>query len=814
MECGVNQMTSVFERLLNMSITGSIVIAVVLLARLCLKRAPKIYSYLLWSVVLFRLLCPVSFSSDVSVLEPVPGRSADSGWTVSYQPLRQADQIETRPQAEATPEGLEHQKTEQPKGKVTPMDIGAWVWLLGAVGMGGFSLAQYALLRRRLAEAVPLGGNVYLCDRIASPFVMGLFRPNIYLPSETPEEERSFILAHERYHIRRVDPVWKALAYLALCIHWFNPLAWLAFCLAGKDMELSCDEAVLKGLGVEVRADYAQALLRLATHKRVFSGMPLAFGEGDTKGRIRNMARWKRPKVWVSALCGAVLLVTVAVCAMNPRQGKPLEELTRISGPAGIGVGDFYCTLPEGYTMEARELEQAKTGDGIMQVITDGTNVLGGVLHFEQGTIQENITALYRALGVPEEEPLGYMSGGSAGKNVTISIFSDVPEGQPRLVQHQHNLYYWGDLIYDLWFDEQAMPQDIMESLLNSVSLGGQLTYSSGVIPYEIGDLPQGLSSFVDGDGSIWFRKGEAIVGGIADYPIPQGVYDPMDEVFLWLQDVGIPDYEDETLMDIGMFTFGGDSCNVTFADDSEPPTVKRTHIFHVTSDTVYDFWWDELQLSREEQDALKDAVRYVQPTLELSEDLPEEELAYRKCKTVMNGIQEAQDGGIQIRTLRHSGNTPEEDYTEDFYYAPEVGFLRLTTTAQGETRGELERGERYFTCQGGTWTETQAPEVMTGPWLGAFYFVKHYVTYDAAIDLQEGTGYMFRVNAPFDESPDAAPNYFACFDFDPEDNFTDVFLQINPVRDNSYTLTESVVSTDAQAVSARIQAAFEEATK
>ena len=279
MECGVNQMTSVFERLLNMSITGSIVIAVVLLARLCLKRAPKIYSYLLWSVVLFRLLCPVSFSSDVSVLEPVPGRSADSGWAVSSQPLRQAVQCETRPQAEATPEGLEHQKTEQPKGKVTPMDIGAWVWLLGAVGMGGFSLAQYALLRRRLAEAVPLGGNVYLCDRIASPFVMGLFRPNIYLPSETPEEERSFILAHERYHIRRVDPVWKALAYLALCIHWFNPLAWLAFCLAGKDMELSCDEAVLKGLGVEVRADYAQALLRLATHRRVFSGMPLAFGE-------------------------------------------------------------------------------------------------------------------------------------------------------------------------------------------------------------------------------------------------------------------------------------------------------------------------------------------------------------------------------------------------------------------------------------------------------------------------------------------------------------------------------------------------------
>ena len=810
-------MASVFERLLNMSVTGSIVIAVVLLVRLCLKRAPKIYSYLLWSVVLFRLLCPVSFSGNVSVLEPVPGSRVDPVGTVSYQPVQWAAQSVVQPRVEAAPANPEWQQTEQPPKPTSPMAVAAWVWLVGAAGMAGYSLVQYGLLRRRLAEAVCLEGNVYLSDRIFSPFVIGLFCPKIYLPSGTPEGERPFILSHERHHIRRGDPMWKLLGYLALCLHWFNPFVWLAFCLAGKDMEMSCDEAVIRGLGEAVRADYAQALLRLATHKRILPGMPLAFGEGDTKGRIRNMAQWKRPKVWVSALCGAVLLAIVAVCALNPKQGQPLEELTRMSGPAGIGVGDFYFTLPEGDTLEAREMEQTKTGDGTMQVITDGTNILGGVLHFAQGGIQENIMALYRALGVPEEEPLGYMSGGSAGKEVTISIFSDVPDGQPRLVQHQHNLYYWGNQIYDLWFDEQTMPQDTMESLLNSVSLGGQLTYSSGTIPYEIGDLPDGLSSFVDGDGNIWFQKGETIVGGIADYAIPQGVYDPMDEVFLWLEDVGIPDYEDETLMDIGMFTFGGDSCNVTFADDSENPTVKRTHIFHVTSDTVYDFWRDELQLSREEQDALKDAVQYVQPTLELDEDLSEEELAYRKCKTVMNGVQEALDTGIQIRTVRHSGNTPEEDYTEDFYYDPEVGFLRLTTTAQGETRGELYmdmEDSSYFTYQSGAWTEAQEPEVGTYPWLGSFYFVKHYVTYDAAIDLQGGTGYMFRVNAVFEDIPEAAPNYFACFDFDSEGNFTDVFLQINPVRDNSYTLTESVVSTDAQVISARIQEAYTEVAK
>lgn len=663
-------MTSVFERLLNMSVTGSIVIAVVLLVRLCLKQAPKIYSYLLWSVVLFRLLCPVSLSGGVSVLEPVPGSRVDPVGTVSYRPVQRAAQSVVQSRVEAVPVDPERPQTEQPKETASPMAIAAWVWCLGAAGLGLYSLVQYGLLRQKLAEAARLEGNVYLSDRVPSPFVMGMLRPKIYLPSQTPEGERPFILAHERHHIRRGDPVWKLLAYLALCLHWFNPFVWLAFCLAGKDMEMSCDEAVIRGLGAEIRADYAQALLRLATHKRILSGMPLAFGEGDTKGRIRNMARWKQPKVWVSVLCGAVLLVIVAVCALNPKQGQPLEELTRMSGPAGVGVGDFYFTLPEGYTLEAREMEQNTTGDGTMQVITDGTNILGGVLHFKQGGIQENITALYEALGVSKEEPLGYMSGGSAGEEVTISIFSDVPDGQPRLVQHQHNLYYWGDQIYDLWFDEQTMSQDAMESLLNSVSLDGWLT----------------------------------------------------------------------------------------------------------------------------------------------QEDSSEEELAYRKCETVMNSIQEVLDSGIQIRTVRHSGRTPDEDYTEDFYYDSEGDFLRMTTTAQGETRGELYREDRYFIYQGSTWTETETPEKMVAPWIWKFSF--DYVTYDAAIDLQDGTGYMFRVDAPFDDTLDAAPNYFACFDFDPEDNFTDVFLQINPVRDNSYTLTESVVSTDAQAVSARIQEAFAEAAK
>ena len=148
---------------------------------------------------------------------------------------------------------------------------------------------------------------------------MGLFRPKIYLPSTLTETERGYILRHEQYHIRRRDYLVKFLAFLALCVHWFNPLVWVAFVLAGKDMEMSCDEAVVKELGEDIRADYSASLLSLATGHRIVAGMPLAFGEGDTGGRIRNLLKWKRPRPWVIAVCAVVCVGLIALCAANPK---------------------------------------------------------------------------------------------------------------------------------------------------------------------------------------------------------------------------------------------------------------------------------------------------------------------------------------------------------------------------------------------------------------------------------------------------------------------------------------------------------------
>ena len=195
--------------------------------------------------------------------------------------------------------------------------IGSLIWLLGIATMAIYSAVSYFSLRRKLVGSILLRDNIYLADGIGSPFVMGFIRPKIYLPSALSEQEQSYIILHEQHHIRRGDHITKALAFIALCIHWFNPLVWVAFVLSSKDMEMSCDEAVVKKLGEGIRADYSASLLSLATGRRIIAGTPLAFGEGDTKSRIKNMLNWKEARpavVFVSVV--AVLLVAI-VCGTN-----------------------------------------------------------------------------------------------------------------------------------------------------------------------------------------------------------------------------------------------------------------------------------------------------------------------------------------------------------------------------------------------------------------------------------------------------------------------------------------------------------------
>ena len=352
----------IFKSVLNMSLTGAVVICFVMFARLLLRNAPKVFSYALWAVVLFRLLCPVSFSSAFSLLNFTKATVSDSEGlvtSVEYAPvidiyqykqeITEAEQEEpilnhepqevyenqsipeNRTEVTPTPDAVRQQATAEPVRE--PIYYAVIIWLVGMGVMLIYNIYSYYKLGKKIVGAVRLRNNIYLADHIPSPFVMGILRPKIYLPSALEPSERKYIIAHERYHIRRKDHIIKLLAYTALCVHWFNPLVWVAFAMSGKDMEMSCDEAVIGRMGPKIRADYSASLLRLATGHRIIAGTPLAFGEGDTKGRVLNMAKWKKPKFWV-VICAAIVCIGVLVaCAMNPSGTNQQVEMNETTVP-------------------------------------------------------------------------------------------------------------------------------------------------------------------------------------------------------------------------------------------------------------------------------------------------------------------------------------------------------------------------------------------------------------------------------------------------------------------------------------------------
>ena len=324
-----------FPIILNMSFTASIVIVIILLARLLLRRAPKVFSYALWAVVLFRLLCPVALSGSISLLGMMDAPVQQTGNITTAVTYVQPSTVSAPGQdamqaAPATPDtSAAAGSTSAGKGDPAPQQTAArdaiplvhiltCIWLAGVTALAAYSIFSLLRLRRRLTDAVLLRDNIYICNAIASPFVLGILRPKIYLPTFLYDHERDYIIRHEEYHISHLDHIVKILAFAALCIHWFNPLVWLAFFLSNKDMEMRCDEAVVKKLGGEIRADYSASLLALATGRHIIAATPLAFGEGDTRGRIRNVLRWRRPKPYIAVLSALVCLLVLAACAFNP----------------------------------------------------------------------------------------------------------------------------------------------------------------------------------------------------------------------------------------------------------------------------------------------------------------------------------------------------------------------------------------------------------------------------------------------------------------------------------------------------------------
>jgi len=351
----------IFMQILDLSKTASFVILIVIAGRLLLKKAPKVFSYALWAIVLFRLLCPVAMETQISFVPKMT--SVSQGYTLSDEPISVLGASEAAYQAVGDALngglGIQHIRTmeeaEDGMTRYVSTDwwsvwilFGKYVWVVGMAVMLLYSAVSYLKIRKQIQIAVPLKDNILIADDIKSPFVIGFIRPKIYLPYNLGDKEQEYIILHEQHHIRRFDHIVKAAAFLALTIHWFNPLVWIAFVLACKDMEMSCDEAVIRALGDEVRADYSASLLTLATGHRIIAGTPLAFGEGDTKGRIRNLSKWKKPAIWV-------MIVTVIVCIVL---GVCLLTDQRASNSDHVGVTYYYGTVTD------QAVSVANEGDG------------------------------------------------------------------------------------------------------------------------------------------------------------------------------------------------------------------------------------------------------------------------------------------------------------------------------------------------------------------------------------------------------------------------------------------------------------------
>ena len=341
----MDNLRQLFVGSLNLAVAASWLIAALLLLRPLLKKlAPKWVLCALWALVAVRLVCPVALQSDLSVYRLAGDAVQSSGQVTYFQDTGFCGDVRYRPatllpgvsaETPSTPDSTVPDATTaadaipqpQTPARSVDMNLPSILWAVGIYVMLMLALAGYLSLREDVAASIPLEGNVYLCDSIKSPFILGMFRPRIYLTSGMDEAARVCVLRHERAHLRRGDHLWKPLGFLLLAVYWYNPLVWAAFILAGKDMEMSCDEAVVRELGEDIRADYSASLLSLATGRRIVAGMPLAFGEGDTGGRIRNLLNWKRPQPWIIAVCAVVCVGLIALCAANPKgSGTPTED--------------------------------------------------------------------------------------------------------------------------------------------------------------------------------------------------------------------------------------------------------------------------------------------------------------------------------------------------------------------------------------------------------------------------------------------------------------------------------------------------------
>lgn len=356
-------MDDVFLKLVNLSISASWLILAVLVLRVVLKKAPKWVMPLLWGVVALRLVCLFSIESALSLIpsaETIPSEIVtETREPVLYeQATLDIVTNPTLPSAAEVPVGVSRQQAQ------VDFNIYSILWLAGMSALLVHALVSAGKLKRKLATAILLRDNIYESEFVDSPFVFGVVKPNIYLPMHMDEGTAAYVIAHEHAHLARRDHWWKVLGYLVLALHWFNPLVWVAYILFCRDIELACDEKVVKGLDGAARADYSQALLSCAAPKRAVAACPLAFGEGNIKTRVKSALHYKKPAFWVAA-AAVLAVVIVAVCFLtNPRSERGSLVWAQKLNAADVASIELYVPA-EGEARQYKKLDTEEMAQAV-----------------------------------------------------------------------------------------------------------------------------------------------------------------------------------------------------------------------------------------------------------------------------------------------------------------------------------------------------------------------------------------------------------------------------------------------------------------
>ncbi len=356
-------MDDVFLKLVNLSISASWLILAVLVLQVVLKKAPKWVMPLLWGVVALRLVCLFSIESALSLIpsaETIPSEIVtETREPVLYeQATLDIVTNPTLPSAAEVPVGVSRQQAQ------VDFNIYSVLWFAGMAALLVHALVSAGKLKRKLATAILLRDNIYESEFVDSPFVFGVVKPNIYLPMHMDEGTAAYVIAHERAHLARRDHWWKVLGYLVLALHWFNPLVWVAYILFCRDIELACDEKVVKGLDGAARADYSQALLSCAAPKRAVAACPLAFGEGNIKTRVKSALHYRKPAFWVAA-AAVLAVVIVAVCFLtNPRSERGSLVWAQKLNAADVASIELYVPA-EGEARQYKKLDTEEMAQAV-----------------------------------------------------------------------------------------------------------------------------------------------------------------------------------------------------------------------------------------------------------------------------------------------------------------------------------------------------------------------------------------------------------------------------------------------------------------